>query len=106
MHFSFKQLKEEFIAVVVLIPSNEQLHREDKHLHGYCVSNRMKTEELLIALLRLNCLRFLYYYSQCLTKIFRCQAAREKALVGNTLKLAKAGQFTMGVFLNHTLSIC
>ena len=80
MHFSFKQLKEEFIAVVVLIPSNEQLHREDKHL--------------------------LYYYSKYLTKKFRCQAAREKALVGNTLKLAKAGQFTMGVFLNHTLSIC
>ena len=52
------------------------------------------------------CLTVLILPSQYLTKIIRCQAAREKASVGNTFKLAKSGQFTMGFCWNHTLSIC
>ena len=51
------------------------------------------------------CLTVLILVYQYLTKIIRCQAARERALVVNTFKLAKSGQFTMGFCLNHTLNI-
>lgn len=52
------------------------------------------------------CLTVLILPSQYLTKIIRGQAARKKALVGHTFKLAKSGQFTLGFCFNHTLSIC